>query len=452
MKTRYKLAIAAFMVTIGFIAACAWLIDFSGRKQFNEAYAQIEALGGVVDFSTYGEPRVPNEENAALLWVEAAELLEKIDEASPVATAENSESTEEVDPYGFGGYGDNYGDWGDTQPEVLAIEDPFTADPEVLAAAIAARQKVLDIALQASTLTKCQWELDYDAKNMILVLLPHLGQCRAVARLLIADAYFAAKSDDWKRADENLTVALRLAEHAGEPPFLINVLVRQSIDLLVIQAIKAIGLPQASQLESTLSILETRQYREQISRGILGESPLYAHSVFTGPEMEDFSSGMPEERWTRLWRNQDRAFLLRGLVQASQLAKQPYYEVAGKFESLEDVEIPMVFTIANHFMYSFSSPVRNAATVEEQRDLLFWALRIHSSADHSSIESEPPIGVLTGKPMKRWHPEEGGFVVWSVSAESPEESVSRENLVLRVNTSELPPELEPYADDLNSEE
>lgn len=72
-------------------------------------------------------------------------------------------------------------------------------------------------------------EVTSDNEPMLMVLLPHLGPLRMMARMLVADTYLALEARDGDRAAANLIAAIAIADHAREFPTLISDLVSIAI-------------------------------------------------------------------------------------------------------------------------------------------------------------------------------------------------------------------------------
>lgn len=448
MKKLFKFGLIALVMVIGFLVGVALLIDYTGRKRLAEEIARIEALGGVLDFSSYAQPDLPDAENAALLWLEAAELLERADEASPVVMVEPEETSDEE--YGeFGGYDGEYETW----PEVEAIDDPQHAEIEVLRAAIAARRSALDAAWAAAEMQRSCWPVDYDNPDFFMGL-NYLAPGRSVARLLVADAWLAFREGDDTRAEARLLAALALADDMQHPPLAITTWVSIWIDWMVVDALQAIPAGPARYPAAVLEVLASRDYRARRARGVLGETPAVIGAEINEEMLEWMDVSPWEYRFMGFWQKHDRAFILRGYCESYPLLLRPYHEVEAKLRDLESREVPYVYPLAEIWGPSFSDSARTTAALEASRDLLLWANRLGVSPTTADTPMDdtrfknPPTDGLTGGPMKAWAAPDGGYVLWSPHAEAAEDYLLRYELVWRVGTQELPPELVPFADQL----
>jgi len=84
----------------------------------------------------------------------------------------------------------------------------------------------IDYAVTASSLQKCDWGLAYS--RGFSAVLPHLGQARSLARLVLAEARILTADGNYRQALERCLTAYRLAGHLGDN-VLISVLVSAAI-------------------------------------------------------------------------------------------------------------------------------------------------------------------------------------------------------------------------------
>ena len=415
MKLRYKLAAGGFVGLLVFLVAVAGLIQWSGQRALDREIDLVVAAGGARDFSAFADLDIPDDENAALAWLDAFRALDTFD--APASGLTNDEVHDA---------------WSD---ETL----------DNLGPAMKARRQVFELADAAAGLDRVRWPIDYTDLDSLFGS-GFLGGARRLARFLVIDAAVAISEEDWERADRSLAAALALSEDVADLPLLINALVAFSIDGLIVEQLESTRSIRWQQLPLTTNVLVIRDYRGWLSRAFLGEV------VFALDYDWDQNKGLSidETRWqvSRFWRTHDLALSIRRLRELSVLAGMPFHQSAASMRDFESYDYPWVYPISEVFFESASACIRAAARAELQCDLAVWAAVL----DHESRVAEPPIDVLTGEPLKSWPVPQGGWVVWSVVAETPEpEFGSREQMVWSVGTSELPPELQPFADELRDD-
>jgi hypothetical protein len=89
----------------------------------------------------------------------------------------------------------------------------------------------IDYAVTASNLQHCDWGLAYS--RGFAALLPHLGQSRSLARLILAEARILNAEGNYRQALERCLTAYRLAGHVGDETlisFLVSVAVTGQAD------------------------------------------------------------------------------------------------------------------------------------------------------------------------------------------------------------------------------
>ena len=98
--------------------------------------------------------------------------------------------------------------------------------PEVRAAFERIRP-ALDMAREATSATRCDFELDRSRGFELAI--PHLMPMRALGRLMSAEAILAMEDGDWERATQTIASASRLARHAQNDGLVVSSLVSAAI-------------------------------------------------------------------------------------------------------------------------------------------------------------------------------------------------------------------------------
>lgn len=89
------------------------------------------------------------------------------------------------------------------------------------------RQQAVDIVLKGAFMDECDFEIDYS--HGFDTLLPHLGQVRALSRLLAVDARRLEFAEDLNGSATRTAALYRMAGHVGRDGVLINSLVGMAI-------------------------------------------------------------------------------------------------------------------------------------------------------------------------------------------------------------------------------
>ena len=95
----------------------------------------------------------------------------------------------------------------------------------------------IDYAVTASSLPRCDWGLAYS--RGFSAVLPHLGQARSLARLILAEARILSADGDYRQALERCLATYRIAGHLGDN-VLISVLVSAAVSAQANKAVTAV--------------------------------------------------------------------------------------------------------------------------------------------------------------------------------------------------------------------
>lgn len=208
MKLRYKIALGSFVGLLVFLAAVAWLIQWSGQRALEHEIQQVIAAGGARDFSAFDELNIPDDQNAALAWLAAAAELERINALAP------STQEQELEGEILGG------GWDEAEPDTLRLM-------------IEKRQSAIEMAWDAAELTAVRWPLDYRGEVYTMDI-SYMSSCRGLARLMVADAHLSGVTKDTLRADRSFAAALSLGEDVVEFPVVLSTLLGFAIDGFVV--------------------------------------------------------------------------------------------------------------------------------------------------------------------------------------------------------------------------
>ena len=187
LATRLCIAIILLLLTL-------WKMDTTARQKLASVRDEASALALAV-----APPRVPDRDNAALVYKRAIETMETKDFWP---TAARDQWLLWVDPN----------------------EDGHDFTDANLTAFLERHQDLLQMIQAATRLSGCHFERDY-AHPSLDMQLPELGGLRDMQRLLTLQAHWQAAQGHVAEAVTTINAMYRLSDHAGLEPVLITALV-----------------------------------------------------------------------------------------------------------------------------------------------------------------------------------------------------------------------------------
>ncbi len=192
----------AVVVTVLAHLMTFWNLDLSVRQQMDSLRIEAGALALSV-----APPQVPDRENAASLYLRAFDtgLLDK-------------------NPEG-------YGDWLDATsgPDVTMDCD----NPEFVAY-VQSRRALMQLLREAAARPACSFTRDWGRPSLAM-LLPEVQNMRAAARDMQLEAHYKAAHGDLHGALQNVLAMHQMAEHVGQEPLLVSLLVSMAFDSMAAQ-------------------------------------------------------------------------------------------------------------------------------------------------------------------------------------------------------------------------
>ncbi len=188
-----------FLVVVAVVDGIATFI--TGRMLAADKVA-LRARGELPSITELVGPKVPDAENAALVYAKAFQLL-------PDFKADRT---------------DNEQLW------LFTDAEKRKADPESWDRArviVRKYEKALEIAERAASMEKCRFPVSWE--DGFTATYPHYSQFRALALLANANAIVAAKDGRMADAEQSISLSLRMAHSITNEPILIGVLVRRAI-------------------------------------------------------------------------------------------------------------------------------------------------------------------------------------------------------------------------------
>lgn len=197
------LLVIVILAGVGDVVATVYL----GRKVKLELQ-QIAASGGIVNFMDGVPPPVAEKENAAPLYLKAAEILEREDEEFAAKRPRPAERKERYDI-----------DFAD-QAELAMLTPMLKQDAEVL-----------ELLRRATAMPKCRFDTNWE--DVFNARFPHYAKMRRLARFLRAAVVEAALRGDAAEALERARMGFVISRRMLNEPVLIAQLVAYAVDTVI---------------------------------------------------------------------------------------------------------------------------------------------------------------------------------------------------------------------------
>ena len=303
-------------------------LDTCGRKnpELEAELAALRALGRPVEIADFGQPPIPDDENAAIVYAQAFELFT----AYPF--------DEGISPADFAT------DWKET---------PSDEELTGLREHVLENREPLRIIEEGTRFPSCyfdaEWENGYDA------LLPHLGYMREALAALLARARFSAMDGTPANVVADVRTALRFSGSAHRQPALVSELVAWVLEALCTQSIQQLcdnSELDAAMLEALEADLAAIRDRETAAYTMATERVLTLYTIgrWRRGELSLYSlSGEPSkgisllERFVRLRIdfNEEELACVRYYKRVQELLARPYYESKEDLDALEQELLDM---------------------------------------------------------------------------------------------------------------
>jgi hypothetical protein len=186
---------------------------------------------------------------------------------------------------------------GDGAPE----DGAFNADDPALRKFLDIQRPAVALLLEGSSRPECSFEHDYIWPSMNM-LLPELTDVRTAGWVLVLDARVRAADGDIRGALERLNAVLRLGDHVGREPTIINVLVGAAMDGIAFTWIPRILAPFAVDEEALGAIRlpeDSVSYRKRFRQALRMEEAFALATICDIAEgrVEGLSWPVPEGSW-----------------------------------------------------------------------------------------------------------------------------------------------------------
>jgi len=387
-----------------------WNVDLAAKTRL----AGLRAEAGALAMSA-APPRVPDRQNAALVYQQAFDALGKQERLS-------EEAQEKLDGW--------------LSPKPGTRLDP--TDPD-LAAFLEKQQPTLALLRRAAAMPDCYFEHNY-AQPSFDMLLPELAPLRRGAALLAFDARVRAARQDARGALEDVGAVFAMAGHLRSEPVVISVLVAASasnIGVAALEDVLATARPKAEDLE-VLKLDEPSPYLRSVAQAFRMEQAVVLSFFIVlseGSDREALSAAHPPqaffcEPFTSIW----RVFLLpddimsyrRVMHRYTVLASRPYHETHTDWKQQDaDLRLAEVGLFTRMLVPALSSCGKRAAETDAQYRLACTALaaekyRAKTGQPPARLDAlvpdyldAVPMDPFDGKPL-RMAVSQGGILLYSI--------------------------------------
>ncbi|MCD5397365.1 hypothetical protein LR003_00310 [candidate division NPL-UPA2 bacterium] len=407
---------------IGLIAVAILLIGavvHTGLNYFptRALERELEALrdaGIPLTLAEIALPLIPDEENAAIIYQKAFDLLQEGDKEEKEA---------------FGVFLTEKGRDRINWPEI---------NVSLIRSLLEKNAGALSLVRQATRLEKSRFPLEYE--KGLMMALPYLAKMRRLARLLAAQALLQSEEGKVDEALKTLSVGLRLGRSLETEPSIISQLVRMAINTIMLQAMEIIlnqHEAQPATYKALIRELDDLKGRIAFTRSLEGERAFGLWTFDMMRQEPELLLGL-EGRWAWLYvygsyllrpiLKRDQVYYLRMAGRLVALSRLPYYQAVAEvrdFEKELEHAVPRYGFITRALLPPLSRTFIRQARSEAQirAGKLALALRIYRARQGTypetlkaltpEILSQLPVDPFTGKDYI-YRREEEGFIVYSV--------------------------------------
>jgi hypothetical protein len=369
-------------------------------------------------------PRVPDRDNAALIYEEAFrampehdELPKRLQKVMAAGSAKRDKS--------------------------------FYDDPSV-AQYLKLHEPALWLLRRAATMSDCYFEHNYGRPSFEM-LLPEVQHLRQGARLLVLEARYRAAKGDMQGALEDAVAVGRLGDHINQQPILISHMLAvacHGMQTQCLESVLAFGSPAGEDLalwsgRPTLSnsVALTRALRMEEALGlrmmskVLSEDSARTLSQLSGggDDSNRWFLGLMQSPWRVFMLPGDMASYPETMRKAQRLAAQPYFKCRRQWEFLEPrMQGKRTGIMTGMLIPALGHVARSSARMEAKNRLADLAVGVtkyklkHAKYPAKLADLVPgflpavPIDPLGGKPL-RMVAADGGLVLYSVGPDGDDD-------------------------------
>ena len=375
------------VILIGGVANLAGTVYFGGKLKGE--LRELKAQGKPLTLAQVAPPPVPDSQNAAPLYLRAAELTEHVPR-NPSAGAPGGP------PPGMEGY---------EQPATYDMYDPNDVRQlAILSELIKQDHEAFELIREASEKPTCrfdvEWEKGYEMR------FPYLAKTWHLARVLAAAAEVATHEGDQAEALERLRMGFSLAGDVSEEPDIIAQLVAHGMDAIMLRAAEYVlfyGPAPEQEARRLMQELGREEYIEQYVTGIrteragaldfynrLAKRPVEIAAVILGGRDDTREAWEPLALW---WAY---AKLLRPLLMWDELG---YLRLIGEVEAMA----PRPWRQATGLYARFHSEIEQLPLAPVTRLLVSGSARLVIKRDQTIAHRSVLQGALGLKVYRQRH-------------------------------------------------
>ncbi len=387
-------------------AITVWAVVRSWRSNFEEEVRRLEQAGVPVEPGRMAPPPVPDAENAALLIVDAARLLDALKD--------------------------------EDKPELDGLPDEEGQDPETLKPYLEKCRGALEKLDEALRRPRCRFPIDYAAG--LEAELHGVSSSVEFARLLHARAVLSLRAGDRAAAARDLRSILRLSECLSQEPMLICQLIRYSVVGEAFDLLKRdrLELPE-QEWKDLAAAFEAPAFADAYARSFLMERAVaidVCRKYFiAGQILGGGRNPMPTGSVGGHLGVRSAAKYLRDMARAIELVRKPYVEArVGEVELQIDVERrrSVIDFLSLLLWPAVASSHQHEAAAEARCRMGAAFCRIKAAGRlPETLEVADPC---TGKPL-RYKRLEKGFELRSPGPNQADDGGAEDDLVLKSPTT-----------------
>lgn len=409
-RRTYKYTLAVLIA----LAVVHGIATFILGRRVESRLKAIKAKGELVSPAEFGGPKVPDAENAALIYAKAFKVIEP--------------AKEDTDFQGLDSFLD---------PEERA------KDPELwnkARRAVARYGKAFPLVDEALSRPKCQFPVNWEAGwNAVF---RHYAPLRSLARLLAADAMIQARDGRMDQAVHSIDLALRMSKSAPNDPIVLAPLVQAAMVRVSTVALRDILQhgnltdAQATELYETLGSIDlgpafVKAMQGERALGIWGfeyvrENPKSIIYLGSGEEAKRGGFGWRLLWW--VWRPvlyADEGLCLDHMGKAVHAARLPFRDTKARRLASDDPDFPRWAIMSSIFTLVFARARMKAddAMAEAAGSQIALALRVYKNRYgaypdtldelRAKLGWQIPKDIFSGKDFV-YRPLGNGFVLYSI--------------------------------------
>jgi len=418
VKVAKVLAVLAVVIALGI-----GVFDVVLGRRLEKQMLAIKASGAPVAMTQLGEPKVPDAENGAIIYME---VIRQMTGSVPKFKAPIEEPKPLPDLDLIGRFTDAHER--QTDPKLWDQARPV----------VAKYRPLIPLLEQAASKPECQFAVNW--QDGASALFPHFAHMRRMAKLLEANALLEARDGNMDEAVRSVELSFKVSRSLKDDPSIIGQLVRIAIIKISSQSLREIlqygniSEAQAKQLNSTLSQADMLP---SFDRAMQGERcfGFWAFELVRGtpaslPTFLQGSGGTA--RFPALWRAlgdvwrpisyADEAVYLRLMNEQIETMRRPYREVFDKLNNEDRIPRYALLTRTVYPVFSRATASRDAGEAEIAGSRILLGLLAYKDRYGyypanlkalSQLGWEVPTDPFSGKDFI-YRPKGNGFVLYSV--------------------------------------